>query len=326
MIHLEKLVKQLTGPVRRVVFPEGSDPRILRAAAKLTRRQLIQPILLGSPQIIRDQSRQLQINLGHLRIIDYQNYPQSKLNSMLKALVKRRHGKTSVDQARQWLKDPNYFGTMLVYLGQADGMVSGAIHPTADTVRPALQIIKTKPGVKRVSGAFLMLKGHQRYVFADCAINITLDAAGMGEVAIESAKTARTFGISPRVAMLSFSTKGSAKGPMVKKVQQATQMVHQRVPQLPVDGDLQLDAALVPEVAKVKAPSSKLAGHANVLIFPELQSGNIGYKLVQRLGHFKALGPILQGLARPVSDLSRGCDADDVYQVALINAIQSKRG
>ena len=322
-----KLFDQLNAKVKnqgkKIVFPEGLDLRILTAAVKLTQDHCIQPILLGNPKRIAKLAGRHRLNLSRVKIINPETYPKAQYQKMLTALVDRRRGKTTVAQARQWLTDPNYFGTMLVYMGLADGMVSGAVHPTADTVRPALQIIKTKPGVKRVSGAFLMMKGRQRYVFADCAINLTLDADAMSEVAVESAKTARWFGIDPRVAMLSFSTKGSAKGPMVTKVQQATRLVRKRAPQLPVDGELQLDAALVPQVAKLKAPGSEVAGHANVLIFPELQSGNLGYKLVQRLGDFEALGPILQGLKRPVSDLSRGCNADDVYKVAIINAIQA---
>lgn len=318
--HLKNEVKDYS---KKIVFPEGTDARVLTAAAKLASDNLIQPILLGSAKQIKTVAKQHNLSLDGFKIIDINSYPQKAYQKMLDSLVKRRHGKTTRDQAKQWLRDPNYFGTMLVYMQLADGMVSGAIHPTADTVRPALQIIKTKPGVKRVSGAFLMIKGAKRYVFADCAINLTLDANAMSEVAIESAKTAKLFGIDPKVALLSFSTKGSAKGPMITNVQKATKLVHQKAPKLPADGELQLDAALVPKVAKSKAPQSEVAGHANVLIFPELQSGNIGYKLVQRLGGYEALGPILQGLKYPVSDLSRGCSAGDVYRVALINALQS---
>lgn len=323
MSLFDRLATRIKGRGIKIVFPEGNEPRILKAAVKLAQQHLVEPILLGIESSIKNQARQLKLNLSGVQILDLNRYPQAQYQRMLEALVLRRHGKTSRAQARQWLKNPNYFGTMLVYMHFANGMISGADHSTADTVLPALQIIKTKPGIKRVSGAFLMMRGTRKFVFADCAINLQLSAAGMCEVARESARTARLFGIDPKLAMLSFSTKGSAKGPMVTKVQQATQLVHQQAPRLPVDGELQLDAALSPIVARKKAPRSKVAGHANVLIFPELQSGNIGYKLVQRLGGFEALGPILQGLKYPVSDLSRGCDTEDVYKIAIINAVQS---
>ena len=240
------------------------------------------------------------------------------------ALLERRKGKNTPEQVDQMLEDISYFATMLVYMGKVDGMVSGAIHATGDTVRPALQIIKTKPGVKRISGAFIMQKGDERYVFADCAINIELDAPTMAEVAIESAHTAQLFGLDPKVALLSFSTKGSAKGEMVTKVADATKLVHEKAPELAVDGELQFDAAFVPSVGELKAPESKVAGHANVFVFPSLEAGNIGYKIAQRLGGFEAVGPILQGLNAPVADLSRGTSEDEVYKVAVITASQVK--
>ncbi len=201
-------------------------------------------------------------------------------------------------------------------------MVSGAVHATGDTVRPALQIIKTKPGMRRISGAFIMQRENERYVFGDAAINIDPDAETLAEIAIQSAETARLFDIDPKVAMLSFSTKGSAAGPMVDKVREATKVAQERDPKTPYDGELQFDAAFVPAVGASKAPDSEIAGHANVFIFPELQSGNIGYKIAQRLGGFEAIGPILQGLNAPVSDLSRGASEEDVYKVAIITAAQ----
>ena len=203
-------------------------------------------------------------------------------------------------------------------------MVSGAVHSTGATVRPALQIIKTKPGQKRISGAFIMQKGEERYIFADCAINIELDAETMAAVALQSAETAELFGLDPKVAMLSFSTKGSAKGEMVTKVAEATKLVQAQAPTLAVDGELQFDAAFVPEVGALKAPGSKVAGHANVFVFPSLEAGNIGYKIAQRFGGFEAVGPILQGLNAPIADLSRGTSEEDVYKVALITAAQVK--
>ena len=217
---------------------------------------------------------------------------------------------------------------MLVYTDQADGLVSGAAHSTADTVRPALQIIKTKPGVTKTSGVFFMTKGEEQYVFGDCAINPELNAQDLAEIAIESAKTAQAFGMSPKVAMLSFSTKGSAKSPDTEKVSEAVQIAQKNLQEtdlkdVVLDGEFQFDAAIVPEVAAKKAPNSDIQGDANVFIFPSLEAGNIGYKIAQRLGGYDAVGPVLQGLNAPVNDLSRGCSAEDVYSLSIITAAQS---
>lgn len=320
MSLLDELKVKINGLNKKIVFPEGEDLRIIKAASRLAQEKLIHPILLGNPNVIKENAGAIDLSL--VEIIDINNYPADKFNAMLEALEARRHGKNTREQLSQWLQDANYFGTMLVYMNQVDGMVSGAAHATSDTVRPALQIIKTKPDMRRISGAFLMQKGDTRYIFADCAINLELDAAGMAEVAKQSVITARQFNLDPKVAMLSFSTKGSAKGDMVSKVQSATELAKKEL-DVPVEGELQFDAALVPTVAKAKAPNSDVAGQANVFIFPELQSGNIGYKIAQRLGGFEAFGPLLQGLAKPVSDLSRGCVSEDVYNVAIINATQS---
>ncbi|TPR12581.1 phosphate acetyltransferase [Apilactobacillus timberlakei] len=314
------LRKDIKGKNKKIVFPEGSDERIIEAAARLASEDLITPILLGNNTDISKHAN--GADLSKVQIIDVNDYPKDEYEAMLDALEERRNGKNTREQLSEWLNNENYFGTMLVYMGKADGMVSGAAHATGDTVRPALQIIKTKKGMRRISGSFLMQKGDTRYVFADCAINLELDAAGMVEVAKQSAETAKMFGINPKVAFLSFSTKGSAKGEMVTKVQEAAKMAQDEL-DYPSDGELQFDAALVPEVAKKKAPTSEIAGNANVFVFPELQSGNIGYKIAQRLGGFEAFGPILQGMAKPVSDLSRGCNAEDVYNVSIITAAQS---
>lgn len=319
----DSLKQKINGKNKTIVFPEGADKRVLGAASRLAHDGLIKAIVLGKQAEIDATAKANDIDLSQLTLLDPENIPADQHKAMLDALVERRHGKNTPEQAAEMLKDPNYIGTMMVYMDQADGMVSGAIHATGDTVRPALQIIKTKEGVRRISGAFIMQKGDQRYVFADCAINIELDAAGMAEVAVESAHTAKVFDIDPKVALLSFSTKGSAKGDMVTKVQEATKIAHETAPDLAVDGELQFDAAFVPTVAAQKAPDSDVAGHANVFVFPELQSGNIGYKIAQRFGGFEAIGPILQGLNKPVSDLSRGCNEEDVYKVAIITAAQA---
>ncbi|WP_354630664.1 phosphate acetyltransferase [Levilactobacillus brevis] len=319
----DSLKQKINGQNKTIVFPEGEDERVLGAASRLVADGLVKAIVLGKQSQIETTATNHAIDLSQLTILDPAQMPSDQHQAMLDALVERRKGKNTPEQAAEMLKDPNYVGTMMVYMGQADGMVSGAVHATGDTVRPALQIIKTKAGVHRISGAFIMQKGDERYVFADCAINIELDAAGMAEVAIESAHTAKVFDIDPKVAMLSFSTKGSAKGDMVTKVQEATALAHESAPDLPLDGELQFDAAFVPSVGTQKAPDSKVAGHANVFVFPELQSGNIGYKIAQRFGGFEAIGPILQGLNKPVSDLSRGCNEEDVYKIAIITAAQS---
>ncbi|MFL1696326.1 phosphate acetyltransferase [Weissella kandleri] len=319
----EQLANQVKNQGKTLVFPEGADKRIQGAAVRLVTDQLVQPILLGDQAEIEAVAQAEQNDLTGVQIIDPKFYPVKEMDTMISALVERRNGKTDASTAAKWLQDVNYFGTMLVYMKKADGMVSGATHPTGDTVRPALQIIKTVPGSKRISGSFVMQRGDERYIFADAAINIDLDAQTMAEVAIQSAKTAKIFGIDPKVAMLSFSTKGSAKAPQVDKVVEATKLAHQMDPKLVLDGELQFDAAFVESVAASKAPDSKVAGHANVFVFPDLQSGNIGYKIAQRLGGFEAIGPILQGLAAPVSDLSRGANEEDVYKTAIITAAQA---
>lgn len=317
------LAAKVKGQNKTLVFPEGEDERIQGAAIRLYHDELITPILLGDEDQINQTATAHNFDLTGISIIDPKNYPADKKQAMLDALVERRKGKNTPEQAAKMLEDVSYFGTMLVYLHEVDGMVSGAVHATGDTVRPALQIIKTKPGSKRISGAFVMQKGDQRLLFADCAINIELDAPTMAEVAVQSAETAKLFDIDPQVALLSFSTKGSAKGEMVTKVAEATKQAHELAPDLALDGELQFDAAFVPSVGAKKATSSKVAGHANVFIFPDLQSGNIGYKIAQRLGGFEAIGPILQGLNAPISDLSRGADEEDVYKVALVTAAQA---
>lgn len=319
----EQLSAKIKGQDKTLVFPEGEDVRVQGAAIRLAADGLIKPILLGNQAEIKAVATNNGFDLAAVEVIDPAQYPKDQFETMVNALVERRNGKTDADTAAKWLTDVNYFGTMLVYMGQADGMVSGATHPTGDTVRPALQIIKTKPGSSRISGAFVMQKGDQRYIFADAAINIDIDAQTMAEIAIQSAQTARVFGLDPKVAMLSFSTKGSAKAPQVDKVAEATKLAREAAPDLAIDGELQFDAAIVESVAAAKSPGSTVAGHANVFVFPDLQAGNIGYKIAQRLGGFEAIGPVLQGLAKPISDLSRGANEEDVYKVAIITAAQA---
>lgn len=319
----DNLKQKVAGANKTIVFPEGQEPRIFRAAIRLKNDGLVVPILLGKVDEIKQNAENEGVDLGDIELIDPNTYPEDKFVEMVEAFVERRKGKNTKEQAETMLRDVNYFGTMLVYMDKADGLVSGAIHSTGDTVRPALQIIKTKPGVSRTSGAFVMVKGDERYLFADCAININPGAQELAEIAVESANTAKIFDIDPQVAMLSFSTMGSAKSDEVTKVQEAVKLAKELAPNEKIDGELQFDAAFVPVVAKQKAPESEVAGHANVFVFPELQSGNIGYKIAQRLGGLEAIGPVLQGLNKPVSDLSRGSVEEDVYKVAIITAAQA---
>ncbi|MFD1432244.1 phosphate acetyltransferase [Lacticaseibacillus yichunensis] len=318
----DSLKQKISGKNLRIVFPEGTDARIIGAAVRLAADGLIAPTLLGNAEEIAKVAGEKGFDVSKVTIRD----PQTDAfhAEMAKAFFDRRNGKATEEQADQIVRDPNYFGTMLVFLGEADGMVSGAVHSTADTVRPALQIIKTRPDASRISGAFIMQRGRdERYLFADNAINIDPNSQELAEIAVESAKTAKLFDIDPKVALLSFSTKGSAKAPQVDKVVEATKIAHELAPELALDGELQFDAAFVPTVAKLKAPDSEVAGNANVFIFPDLQAGNIGYKIAQRFGNFEAIGPILQGLNKPVSDLSRGANEEDVYKLAIITAAQN---
>ncbi|HJV32094.1 MAG TPA: phosphate acetyltransferase [Bacillales bacterium] len=317
----EGLKQKLSGKNLKIVFPEGLDERILKAAGRLAEEKILTPILVGNIEQVQAKANELGVSLEAAEIYDPANF--AGMDELVASFVERRKGKATEEDARKILLDENYFGTMLVYLNKANGLVSGAAHSTADTVRPALQIIKTKQGVSKTSGVFIMVRGDEKYVFADCAINIAPDSNDLAEIAIESAKTAKMFDLDPRVAMLSFSTKGSAKSPETEKVSEALEEAKRRDPELVIDGEFQFDAAFVPSVAKKKAPDSVIQGDANVFVFPSLEAGNIGYKIAQRLGNFEAVGPILQGLNAPVNDLSRGCNEEDVYKLALITAGQT---
>lgn len=320
---IESLSEKIKGKKVRIVFPEGSEPRILGAVVRLASEELITPVLIGNPEVIKEAAKNRGFAVENIEIVDPANY--AEIDEMVASFVERRKGKVTEEKAIELLKDENYFGTMLTYMGLVDGLVSGAIHSTGDTVRPALQIIKTKPGVSRTSGAFIMMRGRgqEKYLFSDCAINVNPNAQELAEIAVESAKTAEMFGIDPKVAMLSFSTRGSAVAEEATKVAEATKIAQELAPQYEIDGEMQFDAAFVASVAEQKAPDSKVAGQASVFVFPELQSGNIGYKIAQRFGNFEAIGPILQGLNKPISDLSRGCNEEDVYKLAIITANQT---
>ena len=320
---LHNLIETARANRRSVVLPEGYDVRILRASEIIARRDFCDLILLGNPAKIAEICQAEGIELpSSIRIIDIENNEYTEDFAATYAEL-RAHKGVTIEAARERMTDPSYFGTMLVYKGIADGMVSGAVHTTGQTILPALQIIKTKKGVNRVSGVFILSRGKECYLMADCAINTDMDAPTLAEVAVTTDEAAKQFGFDPKIAMLSFSTKGSAKSDSVKKVEVATYLVKESHPEIKVDGELQFDAAIDPEVAKKKAPGSEVAGNANVFIFPNLECGNIGYKIAQRLGGFTAIGPILQGLNMPVNDLSRGCTKEETYQLSLITAVQA---
>ena len=305
-----------------IVFPEGEDERVLKAAFRLKEENILEPIVLGKRSEVEETAKAIGKDLANINFIDPAE--AKDIDEMAQTFFERRKGKITLEDAKALLlKDVNYFGTILVYMKKADGLVSGAAHATSDTVRPALQIIKMKEGYKKTSGVFVMVKGAERYIFADCAINIAPDSNDIAETAILSNMTAKSFGVDPKIALLSFSTKGSAKSDETEKVINAIEIVKERDASIAVDGELQFDAAFVPTVAEKKAKGSAIAGHANVFIFPSLEAGNIGYKIAQRLGGYDAIGPILQGLNSPVNDLSRGCNSDDVYKLALITAKQA---
>ena len=324
--RLNVLQDKLSGKNVKIVLPEGEDERVLIAATQLQKTDYVSPIVLGNEDNIKSLASKHALDLTQIEIIDPAT---SELkDELVDAFVERRKGKATKEQAVELLDNVNYFGTMLVYTGKAEGLVSGAAHSTGDTVRPALQIIKTKPGVSRTSGIFFMIKGDEQYIFGDCAINPELDAQGLAEIAVESAKSAQSFGMDPKVAMLSFSTKGSAKSDDVTKVQEALKLAQEKaeadqLDHVVIDGEFQFDAAIVPSVAEKKAPGAKIQGDANVFVFPSLEAGNIGYKIAQRLGGYDAVGPVLQGLNSPVNDLSRGCSTEDVYNLSIITAAQA---
>ena len=315
----ENLVEVLKANPRKIVYTEGTDARILESAARLKQGGFLTPILVGNVEDVKAAAK-----AG--------NY--DKMDEMAQCMFDLRKGKMTMEEVRANLQKGNYFGTMLVKMGVADALLGGATYSTADTVRPALQLIKTKKGAHLVSSCFIMVRGDEMLAMGDCAINIdyqdTVDKATgevtfsaaqkLAEVAIETAKTAETFGIDPKVAMLSFSTKGSGKGGTVALSHDATAIAKELAPELKLDGEMQFDAAVSPVVGQLKFPGSPVAGHANTFIFPCIEAGNIGYKIAQRLGGFAAYGPILQGLNAPINDLSRGCDAEEVYQMSIITA------
>ena len=327
----ESMIETLKANPRKIVFTEGPDARILEAASRLKKDGFLTPILVGNVEEVTAAAKAGNFDIEGLEILDPATYPA--MEEMVEKMVELRKGKMTADDCRKALAKGNYFGTMLVKMGYADALLGGATYSTADTVRPALQLVKTKKGAHLVSSCFILVRGDEKLAMGDCAINIdyqdTVDKDGnvvvsaaqkLAEVAIETAKTAKVFGIDPKVAMLSFSTKGSGKGGTVALSQQATAIAKEMASDLALDGEMQFDAAVSPVVGQLKFPGSKVAGYANTFIFPCIEAGNIGYKIAQRLGGYEAYGPILQGLNAPINDLSRGCNADEVYKMAIITA------
>ena len=319
----EFLINKLKAHPRKIVFTEGSDPRILEASARLLSGTFLTPVLVGNEAEIQAAAEKAGFNIRGAIIIDPATF--ADMDKMVALMVELRKGKMTEEDCRKALSQANYFGTMLVKMGYADALLGGATYSTADTVRPALQIIKTKPGNKIVSSCFIMVRPsatgeNEVLAMADCAINIKPNEDELVEIAVETAKTAKVFGIDPKVAFLSYSTHGSGKGEDVDKMRNACEKAKAAMPDVPVDGEFQFDAAVSPVVAKTKHIDGPVGGHANTFIFPDINAGNIGYKICQRMGSFDAYGPILQGLNAPINDLSRGCNAKEVYSMAIITA------
>lgn len=314
---------------KTIVLPEGNDDRIIEAATMITKEGIARVILLGNPEEITKKAKENSWNLSGVQVMDHMK--SDKMKYYVEEFAKLRKSKgITLEQAREAMKDPLYFGAMMVKLDVADGMTAGAVYATGDVLRPAFQIIKTAPGIPVVSSCFLMEMPDKKFgangafVYGDCGVNPDPDAQQLGAIAASTAMTMKqVVGHEPVVALLSFSTKGSAEHPKVDKVREATRIAQEMAPQFLFDGELQADAALVESVAVSKAPGSQVAGNANVLVFPDLDSGNIAYKLTQRLAGAEAVGPICQGLAKPVNDLSRGCNATDVMNVVAVTVLQS---
>ena len=318
-----KLIEKLKSNPKRIVFTEGTDARILEASARLLSGTFLTPVLVGDPREVHAAAEDAGFNIRGAEIINPTTY--DRMDEMVDMMVELRKGKMTTDECRALLQKGNYFGTMLVKMGVADCLLGGATYSTADTVRPALQLIKTKPGNKIVSSCFILVRpgssgGNESLAMGDCAINIDPTEDELVEIGLECAKCAKSFGIEPKVAYLSYSTHGSGKGDTVDKMRNACQKAKEAAPELDIDGEMQFDAAVSPTVGQLKFPGSKVAGYANTFIFPNINAGNIGYKIAQRLGHFDAYGPILLGLNAPINDLSRGCNALEVYSMAIITA------
>ena len=330
MSFVETMKEKARQNIKTILLPESEDIRVIQAAADVEKEGFAKAVLIGNEENVKKLALDNNIDVSKVTIIDPLKSEKFEEYSNKFYELRKAKGMTP-EKAKETMKEPIYFGTMMVKAGDADGIVSGACHPTAHTLRPALQILKTAPGTKLASAFFLMVTKCPEYgedgvlIFADSGMNEYPDADGLSEIAISSAKSFKQLvGTEPRVAMLSYSTYGSASSPLTEKVIEATRILKEKAPDLICDGELQLDAAIIPEVAERKAPGSPVAGRANVLIFPDLDAGNIGYKLVQRFGRAEAYGPLCQGSAKPVNDLSRGCSSDDIVGVVAITSVQAQ--
>lgn len=330
MDFMNEIFKKAQSNVKRIALPEGEEERTLIASQKIKEVSVADVVLVGNKETIVAKAAELGVNLEGIEIVDPATSP--KKAAYVEGFYELRKSKgMTIEKAEKVISDPLYFATMMVKTGDADGMVSGAIHTTGDLLRPGLQIIKTAPGISTVSSTFVMLVPNCEFgqegmlLFSDCAVNPNPTAEQLAAIAISTADTAKALcNMEPRVAMLSFSTMGSAEHELVDKVREATRIAKELRPDLMIDGEIQLDAAIVKKVGELKAPNSPVAGKANVLIFPDLQAGNIGYKLVQRFAHAEAIGPVCQGFAKPINDLSRGCSVDDIVNVVALTAVQAQ--
>ncbi|MDO5155216.1 MAG: phosphate acetyltransferase [Eubacteriales bacterium] len=324
MYGFGELIDILKKSPKKIVLTEGTDSRILEASSRLLASNFLHPILIGNPQEIYDAAEECGYNIRGSEIIDPHNFPE--MDKMIELFCELRKSKgMTPEEAKKYVYENNYFGTMLVKMGYADALLGGATYSTADTVRPALQLIKTKPENNIVSSCFILVRpsatgGNEVLAMGDCSINIKPTAEELAEIAQETIRCAQRFGIEPKVAFLSYSTLGSGMGEDVDKMNLAARLTKEKCPNIPIEGEIQFDAAVSPRVAKKKCPDSEVGGHANTFIFPDINAGNIGYKIAQRMGNFEAYGPILLGLNSPINDLSRGCTAAEVYSMAIITA------
>ncbi len=330
MEFIQQLKQRASENKKRIVLPEGLEERTLRAADTILAEGFADVILIGNPEKVNEAAADFGLeNIGKATVVDPENHDKIEAYADMMVEIRKSKGLTK-EQALELIKNPLYLAVMMIKAGDADGEVAGADNATGDVLRPAFQYVKTAPGISVVSGAFIMILKDKHFgengmmVFADCAVHPNPTAAELAEIAVATGRTTRAIaGFEPKIAMLSFSTKGSAKHEMVDKVATATELAKQMAPDLKIEGEMQSDAAIIPEIGQKKAPGSEIAGHANVLVFPTLETGNIAYKLVQRMAHAEAIGPILQGMAAPINDLSRGCSVSDIVNLVAITANQA---
>ena len=319
-MFVDELRDKIRGKGVRIVFTEGPDHRVQEAAVRLYKEEIVEPVLLGDPAEIAATAKTYGFDLDGICIMTPKDFPD--MDKMVTRMIELRRGKMDETSCRKALQQTNYFGTMLVQMGYADGLLGGATYSTADTVRPALQLVKAAPGNSIVSSCFVLVKGDEQLFMGDCSININPNVDELVEITMQTANTVKQLGIQPRIGLLSYSTLGSAKGESVAKVREAAIRLQRMPLDYKVEGEMQFDCCVAPEVAALKAPDSEIAGNINTFVFPNIDAGNIGYKIAARLGGYEAIGPILQGLNAPINDLSRGCNAEEIYKMAIMTAAQ----